>query len=171
MMQESRLTNFQQRKLKETMMSKILTTAWSEDCLQPKDLWFACSISPVLLVSCTIHLFFYPSCLPDGQSLPAQCLPTSSKPGTGRPTRSSQTARKKKNQKPQSGLRSKESIQQMSDCTPNYRPPPQSTVYIIGGKIIVQTPPSPLMKSGNFTNTSFSIILYTPSLNDRCPDA
>ena len=113
MMQESKLTNFQQRKLRETMMSKT------------------CHILlPVLLLSHTLHLSTHLSCLPDGQPLPAQCLPTSSKPGSGRPARSSQTVRKKKSGT-RSGLRSKESIQQMSDCSPNYRPPPQSNLMFL----------------------------------------
>lgn len=104
MMEESKLTNFQQRQLREKMQSKFSLETHN---LWVYKLWF---VVTSLLVAM--------------QPLPLRCNPTSSKQGGPPPRR--QPKSKSKSPHRGGGLRSKEAIEKMTDRDPEYRPPPCS---------------------------------------------
>ena len=105
MMEESKLTNFQQRQLREKMQSKFSLETH-------RNLW-------------AYKLYFVvTSLLVAMQPLPLRCNPTSSKQGGPPPRR--QPKSKSKSPHRGGGLRSKEAIEKMTDREPEYRPPPCS---------------------------------------------
>ena len=118
-MQESKLTNFQQRQLNQTLKCKI--------CARFSNLISRHKHTHTHTHTHT-HSPTFSLTLQGGHSLPLRCHPTSSHPDGQPATRSKKSSSQKVKAPKQSGLRTKETIEHLTvaDQEPEYRPSPSS---------------------------------------------